>query len=63
MAYKSVKEFVSDMIDNEGAVFKDSYGRRWKYERYNFHFADLGQAEFTEDKVACLHLFGTEISK
>jgi hypothetical protein len=60
--YNSVKEFISDMLENEGSVFADNYGRRWKYEDYMFHFADLGDRDFTPEKIDCLHLFGSGIS-
>ena len=62
MKYKSAQEFINDMMDNEGTIFADNYGRRWKYEDYEFHFADLGEIDFTANKISCLHLFGSGIS-
>ena len=57
MTYMNVKEFVNNMLDNSGVIFKDNYGRRWKYERYKFYFSDIGEIGFTENKLSCLHLF------
>jgi len=63
MRYSSVKEFVNDMLDNEGILFCDNYGRRWKYENYQFYFQDIAESKFNADNISCLHLFGTEINK
>ena len=62
MKYQSVDEFVNDMLNNEGVVFRDNYGRAWSYSNFNFWFQDLGDDELKEG-IACLHLYGTEISK
>lgn len=54
--YKSVKEFVNDLIDHEGFVFADNYGRLWAYKNYKFLFKDLGDTDF-KDGLFCVHLF------
>ena len=54
--YKNVKEFINDLIDNEGSVFADNYGRYWKYKNYTFFFKDLGDKEYKEG-LFCAHLF------
>ena len=38
--FNSVKEFVNWLIDNEGKILADVYGRQWKYERYGFEFKE-----------------------
>jgi hypothetical protein len=59
--FKSAKEFVLSMMDNEGKLFFDYYGREWKYENYKFTFKDIGPDSIHIDGVRCLHLFGTFI--
>jgi hypothetical protein len=58
--YGSVKEFVSDLIDNEGVVFGDKYGRKWMYVNYQFIHKDLGDTSW-DNGLFCLHLYGTGI--
>ncbi len=58
--YKSVKEFVNDMLDNPGRIFYDGYGRRWKYANHAFYFGDIGKKS-EKNKLDCLHLFRTNI--
>jgi hypothetical protein len=58
--YDSVMEFLQDLIKYEGEIFRDSFGRRWKYEKYKFYFGDINK-EMCEG-VACLHLFRTGIT-
>ena len=60
--YDSVKEFINDLIDNEGCVFKDEYGRCWMYNDCNFWHKDLCDSEWVYG-LFCLHLYGTGISK
>ncbi len=60
MKYAGVKEFINDLIDNEGDTFADRYGRFWKYQRFHFMYKDLGDSEW-RDGVFCLHLFGAGI--
>lgn len=59
--FKSVKEFVNWLIDNEGHIVLDNYGRKWKYERYGFQFKDIGTNDVFIDGLHCVHLFGTEL--
>jgi hypothetical protein len=59
--FNSVKEFVNWLIDNEGKVLADGYGRQWKYERYGFQFKDIGTNDVFQDGLHCVHLFGTPI--
>jgi len=58
--YKSVKEFINDLIDHEGFELKDRYGRAWKYENYQFIHKDLGHDTW-ENGLFCLHLYETGI--
>ena len=60
--YNTVSEFLVDMVSNEGLIFSDKYGRRWKYVYYRFYFADINKG-FKIDNIRCLHLFQTGISK
>ena len=62
MKHASPNEFICDMIDNEGDVFRDGYGRCWMYLNYRFMFKDIGECEWNEG-LSCLHLFGSEIRK
>jgi DnaJ-class molecular chaperone len=59
--FNSVKEFVNWLIDNEGKILADGYGRQWKYERYGFQFKDIGTNDVFNDGLKCVHLFGTQI--
>ena len=60
--YSSVKEFINDLIDNEGVVFGDAYGRKWMYENYQFIHRDIGDSTW-ENGLFCLHLYQTAILK
>jgi hypothetical protein len=53
----TVKEMVNWLLDNEGKLLVDYYGRRWKYEHYKFYFGDIGEA--FKVGIECLHLCGT----
>jgi len=59
--YSSVKEFVCDLIDNEGVIFRDNYCRRWAYRDYEFIYADI-DSQF-QHGLDYLHLYGTGITK
>ena len=59
--FNSVKEFINWLIDNEGKILADMYGRQWKYERYGFKFKDIGTDDAFNDGLQCVHLFGTPI--
>ena len=63
MIYKfnSAKGFVVTMMENEGSLFCDSYGREWKYQNYNFTFKDIGSSATHVKGLKCLHLFDTHI--
>lgn len=60
--YESVKEFINDLMDNEGSVFADAYGRYWKYETFRFSHKDLGDKTWNNG-LFCLHLYGAGIKK
>lgn len=59
--FESAKEFVACMMDNEGSLFFDHYGREWRYEKYSFTFKDIGCDSEHEEGLKCLHLFSTYI--
>ena len=59
--YSSVKEFVCDLIENEGVIFRDHFGRRWLYKNYEFLFSDI-DSQFKHG-LDCLHLYETGIKK
>lgn len=59
--FNSVKDFVNFLIDNEGKVLADMYGRQWKYERFAFQFKDIGSNDVFEYGLQCVHLFSTKI--
>ena len=61
MKYESAKDFVYDLMDNEGVDFCDSYGRKWWYRNYVFSFKDIDGV--CRGGLHCLHLYGTEITK
>ncbi len=58
--FTTVKEMVNWLIDNEGKIIGDSYGREWKYEDFKFFFKDVG-GEFEKEVVSCLHLHRTNM--
>ena len=60
--YESAKEFIDDLLDNEGAEFRDGYGRFWMYENYEFKHKDLGDTEWSNG-LFCLHLYASGITK
>jgi len=49
------------MMDNEGKLFFDYYGREWKYEKFTFTFKDVGCDSKHEEGLKCLHLYSTFI--
>lgn len=60
--FKTEKEFINWLIDNEGQILADAYGRQWKYKNYTFYYKDiLSTAQFQKDKLSCLHLCETEM--
>lgn len=60
--FKTVKEFINWLLDNEGQILGDAYGRQWKYDYYSFYYKDISsKAEFKKDIIDCLHLFKTNI--
>ena len=59
--FKTAKEMVNWLMDNQGTELADGYGRRWKYENFNFYFKDIGTNDKYEEGVSCLHLYGTPI--
>ncbi len=59
MKFNSPKEMATWLIDNEGDVLRDMYGRRWLYLDFVFYYADIG-SEYQKERISCLHLFSTE---
>jgi len=60
--FKSAKEMIIAIIENEGKVLKDAYGRQWKYDDYTFYFKDIGTDDkFEPDTIKCLHLYQTNM--
>lgn len=59
ITFASAKEMVSWLIDNEEVELCDLYGRKWIYQDYLFYYRDIGEL-YNYEKIACLHLFGTE---
>lgn len=58
----SPEEMVIALMQNEGKILKDGYGRQWKYENYHFYFKDIGtNSVFEKDKISCLHLAYTNM--
>jgi len=60
--FDSAKSFINTMMDNEGVIFYDNYGRQWKYENYKFYFKDIPEYAIMKEGLECLHLFGTYIN-
>lgn len=60
--FNSVKSFIVWLLDNENFEVFDNYGRRWKYESYNFYFKDIGADDVYVKGLECLHLFGTRLA-
>lgn len=58
--FKSPQEMIVWLMENEGKILADRYGREWKYVSFTFYFKDLS-GEFQEDKISCLHLCATPI--
>jgi len=66
--FKSVKELVNWLIDNENIELFDHYGRVWKYHNLSFYFKDnqiisfadidIGEEDFKEG-IEYLHLYLT----
>lgn len=59
ITFNSVKEMVNWLIDNEGVVLHDFYGRRWIYDKFSFRYSDIGETMFLEDNLGCMHLYRT----
>lgn len=57
--FESVKEMVNWLLDNEGKILSDSYGRKWKYENYKFYCKDIGTNDTFKEGLYYLHLFKT----
>lgn len=57
--FNSPQEMILWLMNNEGQLIADNYGREWKYKEYTFYFKDLGDA--FKEGVRCLHLFGTDL--
>jgi len=62
LKFKSAKEMVDWLMDNEGREIFDMYGRKWLYNKYTFFFKNIGESdEYEPHKLNCLHLFGTTL--
>ena len=68
-AITSAIEFLSPLgmsqwlIDNEGEVLYDAFGREWKYSLFKFYYKDIGDNCKYKEGVFCLHLFYTTFFK
>jgi len=54
--FNSVKEMIYWLLDNEGLILFDYYGRRWLYSEFEFKYSDLGEKYFEKNSIDCLHL-------
>ena len=61
MNYDSAKVLLGALMDNEGKLFFDCYGREWKCENFIFTFKDIGCNSINEEGLKRLHLSGTFI--
>ena len=59
--FKTAKEMVIQLMDNQGTELADGYGRGWKYENFQFYFKNIGTNDKYEKGISCLHLYGTPI--
>lgn len=59
--FKTSQEFIMWLMNNEGKEICDSWGRRWKYEKYSFYFKDIGLNDVYEKGIECLHLYQTVV--
>ena len=59
MGFKTAKEMVNWMMDNEGEELSDGYGRKWKYQDFKFYYKFLGIDKKYKEGIRCLHLFET----
>lgn len=55
--FYSISEMVNYLIDNEGKVLVDGYGRKWMFKESRFWFKNIDELDFKEG-TKCLHLFG-----
>ena len=60
ITFKTDKQMVNWLMNNEGKVLGDSYGRRWMYSSLSFFFRDIGVDDKLEPGLVCLHLYGTK---
>jgi hypothetical protein len=61
--FKTPQEFIMWLMNNEGKELCDSYGRKWKYEKYFFYFKNIGLNDAYEKGIECLHLYQTVCEK
>ena len=61
MKFESVKDFICFLIDNEGEIIADNYGREWCYLNYEFYFKDISKDSTRQTGLKCLHLYETEM--
>ena len=59
--FKTAKEMVNWLMDNERIELADGYGRRWKYVNFSFYFKNIGTHDTYQETIDCLHLYGTPI--
>jgi len=57
--FSNIKEFINSLIDNEGIVHIDNYGREWTYKGEGFYFKGLNGN--TSIGLFNCHLYDTEI--
>ncbi len=56
ITFKNLEEFITWLIDNEGYILGDSYGREWRYNKFLFQYKDIGENEF-QNGLQNSHLF------
>ena len=59
--FKSPREFVLWLLDHQGKILADDYGRQWMFENYTFRFKDIGLFDTFENSLRCVHLFGSNL--
>lgn len=58
--FNTVNDFVNWLIDNEGNILFDNYGRSWKYSNFVFYSTDITEDDF-EIGLRFLNLFSTDL--
>jgi len=59
--FKSPLELVTWLMVNEGKELGDGYGRRWKYEKFQFYYKDIATNAEYQKELSHLHLYNTVV--